>query len=170
MEVAGPHIALAFNAEREQRHLDMLRRRQECERGMARDKELKGCIKELVREQDRMHEKRVRLERASSVEECKKSLKSWTAAEFGQGHCDGGTKRHARNRLDALERLRKRAPPLPPDLANQWDFFVGNWDRFRLGGLRMRAAWGSQFLNLVNELLGRMSAPSVEGNPFACLL
>ena len=167
MEVAGPDIALAFNAEREQRHLDMLRRRHEIERGMARDKDLKGSIAELIREQDRLHEKRVRLERASTVVECMDSLKSWTAAEFGQGHGDGGTRRHARNRHDVLERLRRRAPPLPPDLANQWEFFVGNWDRFRLGGLRVRAAWGSQFLNIVNELLARMSAPSVEGNPFA---
>ena len=69
MQAAGPHIAKAFAAEREQRHLDMLRRRHEVERDMARDKDLRGSIADLVREQDRMQEKRLKLERASAVAE-----------------------------------------------------------------------------------------------------
>lgn len=75
------------------------------------------------------------LAKASSVEESLRALKRWNVADFGQGHEKGGTRAHAANRREVLERLRRRAVPLPPDLANDWDYFVRSWDTRRVMAL-----------------------------------
>ena len=49
------HKAFLVREELEQRHLDMLRRRHEVERDMARNKDLRGSIADLVREHGDVH-------------------------------------------------------------------------------------------------------------------
>ena len=83
--------------------------------------------------QQKLQEKKAALARASSVVESLNALKRWTAEDFGQGNARGGTKAHAANRLEVLERLRRRSPGLPPELANDWNFFTRTWDARRVG-------------------------------------
>ena len=63
-----------------------------------------------------------------------------------------------KNRMAILERLRGRCKPLPPDLANDWHWFMKHWDgsRFRLLRAIQRAAWGSVFLDIVQDLLQQL--------------
>ena len=67
-----------------------------------------------------------------------------------------------------LERLRRRAPALPPDLANDWEYFVRSWDARRAMCLNhwQKPAWGSKFLNMMVELHEQMRGHP-QGGAFA---
>lgn len=103
--------------------------------------------------------------------ECMKALKRWDAADLGQGHLQAGTRLHFKNRSEVLERLRRRADPLPPDLANDWSFFLKHWDRWKVGSMpdHRRDSWGIRFLNMMKELSEKMASAQAEGrgHPFA---
>ena len=90
--------------------------------------------------------------------ECQAALKSWETADLDQGHPNGGTREHCRNRLNVLDRVRARCKPLPPDLQNDWQWFIKNWDATMLRNMRahQRDAWGSEFLKIVQGLLYRI--------------
>ena len=128
----------------------------------------KRTLEDLLREQDSLRERKAELARASTAGESLRALKRWTAADFGQGHARGGTRAHAANRREVLERLRRRAPALPPDLANDWGFFLQTWDARRVSMLREghRAGWGAQFLSLMLDLHRDMRA-NPNGDTFA---
>ena len=69
-----------------------------------------------------------------------------------------GTKLHAQNRRAILERLRGRGKPLPPDLANEWVWFLRQWDQAWLSRMQpwRRGAWGSVFRDMVQDLMKEM--------------
>ena len=129
---------------------------------------MKQTLNDQQSEQQVLQDRKAQLARASSVEESLSALKRWTAADFGQGHPTGGTRAHAANRLEVLERLRRRAPALPPDVANDWGFFTRTWDSRRVGMLRdcQKGGWGSQFLNMMLKLHEDMRSHP-EGDTFA---
>jgi uncharacterized MnhB-related membrane protein len=114
-------------------------------------------LAELRKEQARLDEQRVALQRATTVVECFNAVKSFDAADFGQGHPRGGTRDHKRARMQVLERLRSRSAPLPAELANDWEWFKVNWDDARLRRLHSsrRDAWGSIFRDIILELLDK---------------
>ena len=127
-------------------------------RAVTDDKQRRVSIKELAAEEENLRKRKLDLLQASTVVECQKALKSWDTSDLGQGHPAGGTKLHAQNRRDILERLRGRAKPLPPDLANDWYWFLRKWDQARLSRMIpwKRAAWGSVFRDLVHDLMKEM--------------
>ena len=100
------------------------------------------------------------LHRASALVECQNALKSWESKDLGQGHPNGGAREHCRNRLNVLDRVHARSKPLPPDLQNDWLWFVKQWDAAMLRNLpsHQKVAWGSEFLKTVNTLLDRIRA------------
>ena len=119
------------------------------------DKQRRLSIKQLAEQEENLRKRKLELLQATTVVECAKALKSWETEDFGQGHDQGGTKKHAENRRAVLERLRGRGRPLPPDLANDWHWFLRQWDRaamMRMPPLR-RNAWGSKFRDMALDLL-----------------
>jgi hypothetical protein len=114
-------------------------------------------LAELRKQQERLEQQQVALQQASTVVECFNALKSFDAGDFGQGHPHGGTREHKRTRLHVLERLRAKSPPLPADLANDWEWFKKNWDDARLRNMHptRRGSWGSQFRDMIMELMAR---------------
>ena len=130
-------VRRAFMDTHEEAERRSLRKRAYVERNLAEDARAKQTLKDLQREQQVLQDRKAQLARASSVEESLSALKRWTAADFGQGHPTGGTRAHAANRLEVLERLRRRAPALPPDVANDWGFFTRTWDSRRVSMLRV---------------------------------
>ena len=85
--------------------------------------------------------------RAPTVVECEKALESWETSDLGQGHASGGTCQHKKNHQAILERIRARSKPLPPDLANDWHWFVKHWDAARVRNLReMQKTFGIDLL------------------------
>ena len=122
------------------------------------EKQRRVTIKELVEEQEKMRLRRLALLKASTVVECENAVKSWEVGDLGQGHPTGGSPTHIKNRKAILERLRARAKPLPPDLSNDWQWFLKLWDAARVRHLRLdqRRAWGAMFLDLVKDLLKKL--------------
>ena len=78
-------------------------------------KRTRSSLKQLREEHDRIYAARLALQRASTVVECLEAVKTFDAADLGQGHAKGGSAEHVRNRMQVLERLRIRFPPLPPN-------------------------------------------------------
>ena len=78
----------------------------------------------------------------------------------------GGTKKHKQNRMAILERLRVRAKPSPPELANDWHWFLRHWADARIRRLvpSHRAGWASIFRDLVQGLMRDMRT---DDNAFA---
>ena len=122
------------------------------------EKQRRVTIKELGEEQEKLRLQRLALLKASTVVECENAVKSWETSDLGQTHANGGSRTHIKNRMAILERLRARAKPLPPDLANDWHWFLKHWDAARVRHLRLaqRPAWGAMFLGIVKDLLEKL--------------
>ena len=144
--VSAP-VRRAFAEAEEEAERRALRERAHVQRRDAESARAKRTLQDLLQEQEALQERKASLARASSVQESLRALKRWDAADFGQGHQRGGTRAHAANRKEVLERLRRRAPALPPDLSNDWGFFLRTWDTRRVSMLREweRAGWGVAF-------------------------
>ena len=99
-------------------------------------------IKGMRAEQEALHQRRLDLQRASTVVESLTALKCFEIADLGQGHAAGGTAEHIRNRMNVLDRIKQRSAPLPPEQANDWDWFRKKWDKSRVELLpKERDAW-----------------------------
>ena len=165
---ASESVRQAFAVAEEEAERRALREREETRVQDAVTVRAKRTLEDLLREQEVLRERKAELARASSVEESLRALKRWTAADFGQGHPRGGTRVHAANRREVLERLRRRAPALPPDLSNDWNFCLQTWEDRRLTMLREahRPGRGATFLNLLLDLHRDMRA-NPNGDTFA---
>lgn len=161
-------LRLALADAEEEASRDALRRKALLARDLAADAKARQTLRELQREQRVLQQRREALAKASSVEESLRALKRWSVADFGQGHPQGGSRAHAANRREVVERLRRRAPALPPDLANDWDYFMRSWDARRVMALNhfQKPAWGSRFLNMMVELHEEMRRDP-QGDAFA---
>jgi hypothetical protein len=148
-------VANAFLEDQEDMRVRDLRSRLEIQKMCQEDAQQKQTIKELLRQQEALRQKQEELHRASTLVECQAALKSWETKDLGQGHPGGGTKEHCRNRLNVLDRVRLRCKPLPPDLQNDWQWFIKQWDAAMVRNLpaHQKAAWRSEFLKTVNALL-----------------
>ncbi len=75
--------------------------------------------------------------------------------DLGQGHPSGGNATHHHNRVLALERVKARAPKLPPDLEAKWPTFVQQLSA-HAATQRGRAVgfWWQQAMRDVLALLG----------------
>ena len=65
--------------------------------------------------------------------------------------------------------MRRRAPALPPDLANDWDYFMRTWDTRKVMACStpwQKAAWGSRFRDMMVELLEELKRDP-RGDAFA---
>ena len=133
---------------------DALRRKALLARDLAADAKARQTLRELQREQRALQKRKEDLAKASSVEESLRALKRWNVSDFGLGHPLGGTRAHAANRREVVERLRRRAPALPPDLANDWGYFMRTWDTRRVQALNpfQKPGWGKRFLDMMVEL------------------
>ena len=74
----------------------------------------------------------------------------FTDQGLGQGHKTGGARAHLAARVAVLERLRARAPPLPPDLDALWPVFVHKYAK-KVGDVH-KAAVGHALLERVKEV------------------
>ena len=127
-------------------------------RAFAQEKQRRLTTQELLEEQERLRLRRLELLKASTVVECEKALKNWDTEDLGQGHPNGGTRQHVKNRMAILERLRARSKPLPPHMANDWHWFVKHWDAARLSHMHpwQRTSWGSMFRDIVKHQLEKL--------------
>ena len=98
-------------------------------------------IKGMRAEQEALHQRRLDLQRASTVVESLTALKCFEIADLGQGHAAGGTAEHIRNRMNVLDRIKQRSAPLPPEQANDWDWFRKNGTRVGWNFCPKRDAW-----------------------------
>jgi len=140
---------------------DIQRRMQASSLAAQMDKEgaeHRARLKELEKEEARLEAKRLALAKVTSVTECLQAVKSFGTQDLGQGHAQGGTAVHARNRMPDLDRVRHRGSPLRLEQANDWDWFKRKWDKARIGALHpnVRDSWASTFKNIMNGLLVRI--------------
>ena len=122
---------------------------------MEEDRKRKLTIKELVHQQEELQQKRVALQKASTIVECLQAVKSYDLVDLGQGHAKGGTREHHHNRMQVMDRVRGKAAPLPPELLNDWTWFCKHWDATRLALLwpdAKKAAWAKQFKDIMIKL------------------
>ena len=115
-------------------------------------------LKELKAESERLEQRRMALQKAATVTECLNAMKSFETQDLGQGHPQGGTAEHHRNRMQVLDRIRLRGSPLPAEQANDWRWFIKNWDQARIRSLheRVRGSWGATFKDIATDLLNRI--------------
>ena len=121
----------------------------------AEAKRTRRTLKSLRDEHDRVFTARMALQRASTVVECLQAVKTFDAGDLGQGHQKGGSAEHVRNRMQVLDRLRIRFPPLPATQQNDWDWFKANWTKARVAILpdANKGSFGSTFRNIAENLL-----------------
>ena len=154
----NPNVARAMLQEREMELEDYARRNaREAAARKQNDLRLK-TIKDMRAEQEALHQRRLELQRASTVVESLSALRSFEIADLGQGHPAGGSAEHIRNRMNVLERIKQRAAPLPPEQANDWDWFKKHWDKSWVEGLpkERRLIWGHTFKGIAVQLLTRL--------------
>ena len=154
-----PEVSKSFFLEQEAEQMQMRKDQASIRKAFANDKERRVAIKDLLAQQDKLRERKLELLRASTLVECEKALKSWDLDDLGQGHPSGGTRAHAKNRMAILERVRARAKPLPPDLANDWAWFLKHWDAARVNMLHpwQKDGWAGDFLKIAKDLLSKLS-------------
>ena len=154
----NPDITHAFCDEQDAERWKIRRGQLSIRKAFAEEKQRRMTIQDLIAHQEKLRLQHLKLLKASTVVECEKALKSWDTEDLGQGHERGGSRQHVKNRMAILERLRTRSKPLPPDLANDWHWFLKQWDAARLRHMppRQRNAWGSQFRDIVRNLLARL--------------
>jgi hypothetical protein len=121
----------------------------------AEAKRTRHTLRQMQEESDRLDKARFALQKATTVVECLDAVKKFETSDLGQGHVTGGTKENFKHRMQVLERLRRRFPPLPAEQQNDWEWFTPRWDRARLARLHHlnKNAWGSQFKNEVLVIL-----------------
>jgi hypothetical protein len=114
-------------------------------------------IKDMRAEQEALHQRRLELQRASTVVESLTALRSFEIADPGQGHPAGGSAEQIRNRMNVLERIKQRAAPLPPEQANDWEWFKKRWDKTSMESLpkERRIVWAHTFKHIAVHLLTR---------------
>ena len=126
----------------------------------ARDEKAKTAltIKALVAEQGRLEQARAVLLKASTAVECMNAVRSFDVTDLGNGHVAGGTAEHARNRMNVLDRLRMRFPPLTAEQQNDWGWFKKRWDHARINRMdaKVRDSWGHNFKEMALRLLRQL--------------
>jgi hypothetical protein len=153
-----PSVARAIMLERERDMVDLARRQMRVVAGQEEKVKTALTIKALVEEQDRLGQARAELLKASTTVECMNALKSFEVTDLGNGHPTGGNAEHVRNRMNVLDRLRLRFPPLSPEQQNDWEWFKKKWDQARINRMdpKIRAAWGHVFKEMVLRLLRQL--------------
>ena len=153
-----PGVSEKFYAEQDAEQQKTRRDMASIRKAFGQDQCRRQGIKELLAQQERLRVQQLELARASTLVECEEALKSWDLLDFGQGNAKGGTTQHAKNRQAILERLRVKSKPLPPDLLNDWQWFLRHWDTARVHQLSptQKPAWGSIFVGIVKWLLSRL--------------
>ena len=151
----NPAIIAAFNAERELLASELATKQLAVDRSRREKIAQAETIKQLREEQLALEAKQFALHRAVTAKECMDAMKSFDAADLGQGHVRGGTTQHYHNRMNVLERIKARGEPFPPSMENDWQWFKARWDKARLGHMHPnnKDSWGSQFLNSMKEVL-----------------
>ena len=83
-----------------------------------------------------------------------KAMKYFDAAMLGQGLERGGTACHLKERMDFMERVKAKYPPLSPEHENNWPQFKKRFDQLfcRLIGFSGKA-YGSWLAKEMNDLI-----------------
>ena len=72
---------------------------------------------------------------------------------FGKGHKKGGTQQNKKNRLKAIDRLR-RVSPLDDDQSGQWEAFRSAWDDIL--AVRHKDKWAEVFTQMLQDVLDKL--------------
>ena len=154
----NPAVASAIILEREREMADVAR--EHLRLIGARDENAKTAltIKALVAEQGRLEQARAVLLKASTAVECMNAVRSFDVTDLGNGHVAGGTAEHVRNRMNVLDRLRMRFPPLTAEQQNDWSWFKKRWDHARINRMdaKVRDSWGHNFKEMALRLLRQL--------------
>ena len=144
-----------MRSEREMEIADLARNQKQLLASREEKKIQALMLKALKEEQCLLEKRRAELLKASTAVDCMSALKSFEVTGFGNGHAAGGNAEHVRNRMNALDRLRLRFPPLSPEQQNDWEWFKKSWDTARINRMdpKVRAGWGHVFKELVLRLL-----------------
>ncbi len=151
-------VVQALRLEREVELADAARRQQLALADREESRRAAVSIRQMRAEAEALVQRRIELQQASTVVECLGALRSFETSDLGQGHRGGGSAEHIRNRMNVLDRIRIRSPPLPPEQANDWHWFQRHWDKARIEQLHpdRRDAWGAMFKNIALDLLERI--------------
>ena len=85
-----------------------------------------------------------------------KFSKEFGAEELGQGHHLGGAKKNLGSRIAMLDRLKLRAPDLPPDMEAEWKYFAKVYASWIAASWKAAVGWGMiEEVKKVMESLGQ---------------
>ena len=163
----NPEVAAAMRSAQEHELALEAKRRASVELALREGERAKKSLKTIREEQAKLEKQRMALHRASTLVESMNALKSFDTKDLGHTHRRGGTAEHVRTRMQVMDRIKARGAPLPPEQANDWEWFKRKWDSARIGALheKRRDSWGATFKDIMRELLremknGRMDAVS----------
>ncbi len=136
----------------EEQRRDVLKAIEE-QRAIEERRERKKTLAALKEAEAKMQAQRKRLLEASTLVECRQALKRYELIDLGAGHPKGGSKTHVRNRMEVMERIMRKGDPLPPDLANDWEWFKRKYDLHGARRMRIPQAWAAKFVRIMHGLL-----------------
>ncbi len=148
-----PQVAAALSQEEDAEERRGLLLQKSMQDALATEKKHRGTLAELAAEQRRVAAAKKDLAAAQTIVACQRALKSFDTADLGQGHIRGGGANHVATRMEVLDRVMRKGEALPPEQMNDWEWFKRKWDATRIACLRVKAAWGSMFRDIVRSLL-----------------
>ena len=155
----NPALCLALHREKERNSKNKAMEDLRLKKHMQDRAQVDEDKKTIQKDMQQLVDMKIAAKQAAVAAECKSALKSFDLADIGQGHPDGGNAKHRKNRLEILERVRGRAPPLSPALLNDWHWFCRNWDKrnIEIRHPSVRAGWPSEFARQMKDLVRKLS-------------
>ena len=113
--------------------------------------EAKKAVADLKR-QKRKHDAQRELSNQTDAQ--LQAMKNFSAEMLGHGLVNGGFKKHHQERMDFMDRVKKRFPPLRPAHENDWGEFKIAFDKMHRRTIgHFGKSYGAWFLNHMRELI-----------------
>ena len=151
---ASAELCKYFEQRRQQQQIagNVIRRATQLVKQNASAKEeAKKAVADLKRAK-RQHDAQRELSNRSDAQ--LKALKNFSAEMLGQGLVNGGLKKHLMERMDFMDRVKQRFPPLRPTHENDWGAFKINFDKMHRRTVGpIGKAYGAWFLERMKDLI-----------------